>query len=298
MVQKIQEHASGNFCIQIDFAKNTPYPSRVFQGMSNLIDAFQNIDRTLVKSIDIQIEPALILEDIETGSLKTWLITMLDAAHDDALKNISWKPLVGQYLVKAKYIIINKLKGKTSITNRADIADIQEQLLQSAEATDVRRIPAYNPISQKEIVGCIERITSSLESLSKEDKAKYILPDEEVPFNLDFQISPEQIEDLITREEIQSKTTMIMKVKKPDYLGESKWEFIFDNHIIQVKILDDSWLSDFQERKLDVRPGDSIKADVLVRVKYDYDFNVINTYYEAEKITQILRPLVPNQLKF
>jgi hypothetical protein len=51
-------------------------------------------------------------------------------------------------------------------------------------------------------------------------------------------------------------------------------------------------------RKLDVRPGDSIKARVLVRTKYDYDFNVIGTYYDALEIIEILKPDNSSQLTF
>jgi len=298
MTLQDKQKIKADFCIEVDFNKNSENPSRVFRCMSDLIETFQQIDQTFVRSIDIQIETALILEDIETGSLKTWLINTLEAVNDDALKNIDWKPLVGQYLVKAKYIILKKIEGKTSITNRNDIIDIQRELLEFAESTNVRQIPAYNPVTQKDIVASIEKITIALEPLSKEDKVTYVTPDERVPFNLDIQISPEEIEDLITREQIEATCVMIMKVKKPDYLGESKWEFIFDNHIIHVKIVDTAWLEDFQKRKLDVRPGDSIKARVLVRTKYDYDFDVIGTYYDALEIIEILRPENSSQLTF
>lgn len=298
MTPQDKKKIRADFCIEIDFIKSSENPSRVFRSMSDLIEAFQGVDQTLVRSIDVQIETALMLEDIETGSLKTWLVNALKAVNDDALKNIDWKPLVGQYLVKAKYIILNKIEGKTSITNRNDIIEIQRELLEFAEHTNVRQIPAYNPVTQKEIITCIEKITTALEPLSNQDKATYVTPDARVPFNLDMHISPEEIEDLITREQIETACVMIMKVKKPDYLGESKWEFIFDNHIIHVKIVDVAWLEDFQKRKLDVRPGDSIKAKVLVRTKYDYDFDVIGIYYDALEIIEILKPDNSSQLTF
>jgi len=292
------KNLKADFCIEIDFDKNSENPSRIFQGMSNLIDAFQGIDGILVKSIDSKLETSLMLEDIETGSLKTWLRNTLNAFDDDALKNIDWKPLVGQYLKKGKYIILNKLEGKTTITNRKDIQEIQQELLEYAEKTNVRQMPTYSPISPKEVVTSIEKITTALEPLSKKDKASYIISEGATPFNLEFSISPEAIEELITKEEIASKCTMIMKVKKPDYLGESKWEFMFDNHIIYVKITDQEWLKKFQSREKDVRPGDSIRADVTIRTKYGYDLSVIGIYYEAIKIIEILKLNNMKQLGF
>ncbi len=76
------------------------------------------------------------------------------------------------------------------------------------------------------------------------------------------------VEELLTREVIPSQTVLILKVKKPDYLGTSKWEFVFE-HAIEAKILDVDWLVRFQNRREDVRPGDAIRAEVLTEVSTD-----------------------------
>jgi hypothetical protein len=54
----------------------------------------------------------------------------------------------------------------------------------------------------------------------------YIVPDEpEAEFNLTFNLALESIEDLIAKETLSSESEMLLKVKKPDYLGESIWDF-------------------------------------------------------------------------
>jgi len=85
--------------------------------MSGLLEAFHQLDVALVKSVDSKIEPMVLLEDIETGSLKAWLSYVLKAVDDQALKELDWKPLIGQYLVKAKYVVVNFLDGKTAISD-------------------------------------------------------------------------------------------------------------------------------------------------------------------------------------
>ncbi len=111
------ETPKADFCIEIDFEKRTESPSRVFRTMTELIETFQSIDKVLVDSIDTRIEPVVIMEDIETGSLKTWLgykiVYMLDGVEDEALKSIDWKKQIGKYLVKGKYFIIDYTKNKT-----------------------------------------------------------------------------------------------------------------------------------------------------------------------------------------
>ena len=58
-----------------------------------------------------------------------------------------------------------------------------------------------------------------------------------VGFNLEFELAPESIEDLVTKDKLMSQSEMILKVKKPDYLGESKWDFRHGGRSFPAKIL-------------------------------------------------------------
>ena len=68
------------------------------------------------------------------------------------------------------------------------------------------------------------------------------------------------------------------------YLGTSMWDVYYINRTISVKILDSEWLTQFQTREVDVRPGDSLKAEVLVDVGYGYDNNVVSEHFSVPKI--------------
>jgi len=56
-------------------------------------------------------------------------------------KNIDWKLLVGQYLVKAKYYILEFLKDRETINSIAEVDELRNLLLDVAKDTDVKRIP-------------------------------------------------------------------------------------------------------------------------------------------------------------
>src|SRR3989339_2241742 len=135
-----------DFIIKIDFEKGSRDPSRVFTTMSNLIETFQAIDADLAKTIDVSISPVLILEDVETGSLKSYLRNILESIDDNAIKGFDWKKIVGSYLYKAKYKILFFLKDKKQITDRSQIDLLQNDLLLLAEETNVRGLPGYAPI--------------------------------------------------------------------------------------------------------------------------------------------------------
>lgn len=284
-----------DFCIEIDFKKESEAPSRVFRALSDLIDAFHDFDVDLLQSIDSKIEPIVLLEDVEAGSVRTWLRTVLTLVNDDALKTLNWKPAVGVYLVKAKYYAIKFLDGKTQITIRKEIQELSKGLLALAEETDVRNIPAYSPLSEERILVNLERMTSATATLTEDDKVRYLTSEESTPFNISFKIIPEAIEDLITKETIESSMEMILRVKKPDYLGDSRWEFKYENKTIPMKVLDMEWLTDFQNRKIDVRPGDSIRAKVQIIAKYGYDLDVVSTHYNISKIIHVIPFNYPDQ---
>jgi hypothetical protein len=272
-----------DFGIQIDFDRDSPDPARVFRAMTGLIDSFQQLDRSLAGSIDVSIEPVLMLEDIEAGSLKTWLRTALLSTDDQALKSGEWKKVVGPYLVRTRYIVLRFLEGKEKLSSREDIARLQSELAAAAEETEARWIPMYSPVPTAKLLGGIQSVNDALSHLGQNDKAKFISDDGDANLNIGLQFSISEMEELLTREVISSESTMILKVKKPDYLGGSRWEFVFGRGI-EAKILDSDWLHRFQNRGVDVRPGDAIRAIVRTEVRYGYDGSVVGTSYTILKV--------------
>lgn len=289
MVYMVSDKPPADFCIEIQYTKKSEDPSRIFRAMAGLIDSCQGLDRHLVKTIDLNLEPVLMLEDIEIGSLKTWLSSRIKQIPDDSLYNLDWKPLIGQYLVRTKYVIIDFLQGKTSITNIRELKPVVEKIFSLAEETKVRRLPAYTPPEAKYLLEGIKDISTSLSILSKGDSALYITKEQKTQFNLDFNISPESIEELLAKETISNEGEMILKVKKPDYLGESMWDFRFGDKIIQVSVQDLNWLEKFQSRKVIIRPGDSIRGILKTSHRYDYNGELIGTSYQLTTVVDVMQ---------
>jgi hypothetical protein len=287
------KNQKADFCIEIDFQKGIGSPSRVFRAMTDLIETFQSIDKALVDSIDTKIEPIVVIEDIETGSLKTWLAYKISYGlreiDDDALKNIDWKKQVGKYLVKAKYIVLNYIENKTEIKSLNEIKELETKLLKSAEETDIIHFPSYAPVQRQRLLPNLNQLNKALGHLTKNDKAIYISSENSIEMNAEFNVTPEKLEELLTHETLKSKSEMILKVKKPDYLGESMWEFRFGTHPLEAKIIDINWLKDFQNREKDVRPGDSLRVIVETSVRYGYDNEVVGVHYDIIEVKEIIR---------
>jgi len=277
-----------DFAIYIDFKKDIGKPQRIFQTADALIRAMQKMDKSLCKTIDSKIEPLMMLEEIESGSLKIWLKSILESVEDEALKKLDWKPLVGKYLVKAKYAIIDFVnKGQSD--DKESLLELSKKIKEIAQETDVRHLPDYKAPNIAELADSIKEISEAKNFLDKEDRMQYIGDDKIINFDLSIEWTPEKFEDFLTKETVEfPEAPMILAIKKPDYLGCSAWELRHGRKRIDARIEDEEWLKKFQERKIDVRPGDALRCKVKQKFHYGFDNELIAEKYTITKVDDVL----------
>lgn len=275
------------FAIQIGFKKGEGNPQRVFKVAAGIISSFQRLDRILCNSIDNNIEPILMLEDIESGSIKIWLRNKLTAIDDQAIKDLDWKPAVGKYLVRAKYVYI---KWSNKDDNEATLSTLAKELKTIASETDIKHIPDYAPPSLQNLATITKEIDDVKGNLIDGDTMQYIAPDcDPVDFDLTIHWTDEELDNMVVNEISEFKDLpMNLILKKPDYLGESKWEFRHGKKPIFASITDESWLKDFHDRTYDIRPGDALKCLVTITNSYGYDHELIKETYTVTKVDKIL----------
>ena len=282
-----------DFCIEIDYVKGSGSPSRVFRAMSDLIEALQSVDSTLCEPLAFRLEPVLLLEDIEAGSVRTWLAQKINNIDDESLASGDYKKVVGSYLVKGKYAVVDFLNKTTEIRSAADIEPLERTLSALGEDAYVSRlIPTYRPIvSRQKLLSDVNKIATALEPLADDDKVKYIESGgRETSFNLSLAVAPETIDELLTRETLSASADMILKVKRPDFLGDSKWEFRYDRKVFIAKIADQEWLTRYRNGEVTLSPGDALKAHVESEVKYGFEHEVVSTQHTIMRVIDIIRP--------
>jgi hypothetical protein len=284
-----QMDTASTFELKIAFEKHSERPSRVFESMARMIDSLQLIDRDLLTPFDLRAQTYLILEDIKIGSLRTVLTTMLRSLDDESLKSGDWKKIVGNYLVKSKYQILHFLEDKKQITERGEIEDLASDIHKLAVETDVKKLPAYKPVPLSLLLRDIQQITVSLQPLNLSDTATFQARNREIHFNQNFQYHQEAVEALLTKETKTSERPERLKVKKPDYLGESMWEFVFQGRVIMAKIVDHNWLLSFQSRKIDVRPGDALSVLLQTQINYGFQGEEIAVHHRVSRVDEVIR---------
>jgi hypothetical protein len=277
-----------DFALRIDFKRGEQNPYRIFQAADLMIRALQGLDATLVRAIDTKIEPIMVLEEIESGSLIIWLRNILTATDDEALKKLDWKPAVGKYLVRAKHAYIRW-------ANRSEpertLMDLGREILSIAKETDVLQMPIYGAPPIQELVEAAKEVEAAKSPLIPgEDKISYISPGEtDVDFDLTVRWAPEDLISLAVKETAKFENMpMTLIVRRPDYLGSTKWDFRHGGRQISARIDDREWLSLFQSRKIDVRPGDALKCLVTAEHSYGYDNELIRDNITVTKVIEIL----------
>lgn len=294
METKVQ---SEEFEIIIDFIPGEGDANRVFRTMSGLIDAFQSLDEHLLSTLDISLEAKLVLDSVEAGSIKAKFRDLIAGIPDEVLRDGNLKKIIGHFLLKSKYAVLHWLEDKSEIGSRDDVRVLEGELQRIAEETQINRLPAYSAPRPEALLSDIQSMQKSLGHLREGDSARYNYGNESVSFNRELGISSEVVRDVLTKEIISNSGTRIVKVKKPDYLGQSMWALQSEGHAIDAKILDGDWLDEFQDRSIDVKPGDSLRVLLLEQISYGYEGEVVHRYYEIEKVYEVIKPSTAAQTK-
>jgi len=285
----LPEDKRPDFCLTIEFARDTKNPGRIFKSMASLIEAMEGIDSILIESIDSKIKPVLLLDSVESGSVKVWLKQFLEFFPDDGLNKLDWKPLVGQYLVKAKHFWLSKIDTKEPLPTRESIDAISTGINEIARETNVKLLPVYKKIPAIEIARGIKMLADATAKLDQGDSVKFSSDDGDALVPSSIIIEQSKINEILSFETIQNEAVKILMVRRPDFLGDTAWEFRHEDKKYPAKIDDNEWLEEFRDGKHDIRPGDALKVKILETTSYDMNGEVVSDTRSIIKILGVIR---------
>ena len=279
--------ANADFSFKIDFARGTGNPRRIFDAASALIDAFEVLDAALIEFIDSEIEPLMVLEDVEASSLRVFLKNVLSRVDDEALKTLDWKPVVGQYLVKAKYLALEFLDDRT-VVGRHSLSYLKEGLRRLAEETDVRHLPDYAPIHEGRLVTALDRMQEAKRELERDDRLTIELEGRsyEVDLSSDWEPS-EEIKPSDTKEST-SVGEITLTIRKPDFIKDTMWLFSHGKNTLSAPIHDAEWLARFHRREVLIAPGDALRCRVIFTYIYDDKGALIDQRIDIDRVLEVI----------
>ncbi|MCY4170815.1 MAG: hypothetical protein OXF08_04350 [Bacteroidetes bacterium] len=272
-----------DFGFDIEYKQEKGSAKRVFGATYRFIEACEECSQALVGSIGISIDPVIVLEDVEAGSIKTRFKIFYKTEGEEVIKSGDFWRIVCTYIIEGYKIIFNKTN---QIDQEPQLRDIQSDLYQLSKEVEIENIGILNPVSDQDIIGIVEKFESIKDFLITGDKAEFLLSEEiSVQIIQEIRVNIEKLQKEATRETLShSDTSMILIVKKPDYLGDSQWVFRHGRKAILAKIEDKNWLKDFQERRKHVRPGDALKCKVRIENSYGYNNEMLYSKYFGTSI--------------
>lgn len=286
-----------DFLLTINFPSGLKNPQRIFTAASECIAALQECDAMLLKSFPSSIRPVFVLEQVENGSLRIWLKQFLESIDDDALKNLDWKPAIGKYLVKGKYLLLKKLEGRKSLPEPLVLKQLSGELHELAKETDVLNMPAYSRIPEIELARQAQKISTALSRLEPGEHFALSGDDGEAVIDAEFRVTDNDIESLMVETTLENTTELFLMVRKPDFLGESKWDFRFNKRPLSVSIADKEWLSSFQAGEIDIRPGDALHVKMMEKVLYDSTGEVVSEEQTIIEVKDVIHKKTYKQLQ-
>lgn len=290
-----------DFTFGVDFEYGTGSASRVFAAVQDFIRACDAFDKHLITVVAPHITPMLLLGNIEAGSLRAILRYALRSLNDDDLRNFRLRRLLGTFLVDAKYFLLEWMAEerphslsvlREELVYIADRTLIDISLLQSrgeAMQEDFQSRPT-RPLRPEHLIKAIRGFQRVKSHLTQGDRAYMITHiGARHDMNLSVSFSAQELKALLVRTtKIVPPTYTTLIVRKPDYLGKSRWRVRHDDRDIAVKIEDREWLTRFQSRAVAVQPGDALVCAMRVEEEYDMEGHLVRERFIVEHVNTVV----------
>lgn len=263
-------------------------PSRVFDIAADLIRSFEEFDKTVIQSIDSRIETAFLLEDVEKSSLKVFLRNLLRQADDDAVKTLDWKPAVGQYLLKAKYAALEWLDKEIERDGKPSLPDLTEKIRLLAAETEVRVMPDYAPIKQSRLAQSLDAIQRAKSKLHDDESLTITLDKQSYSVKIKENWMPSEYVTEAEEQQLRNESDLVLVIRKPDFLGSTKWQFRHGKANISATISDEQWLEEFRTGKHALRPGDALRVRMRFEYRYGKNGDLLDQSQEVIRVYGVI----------
>ncbi|ALV25071.1 hypothetical protein CIG2463D_1506 [Campylobacter iguaniorum] len=263
------------YTLHFDF--DTESGANFFKNVSSFISSIDELNNVLCSYIDQEISTKVILEHVENGSLRARVRDVLKSIDNDKLRNYVKDPrdAIADFLIMAKDKLIVWLDDvPKQLPNRAN-----EIVCEILEATNLK--PCGYKNNETALLRALSNLSQSTKGFNMPPRINLNGNEREVKDSYEF--SPDDVDGVITQKS-QFQGSFI--IKKPDLAGASKWTII-NGKAIDVKIIDEEWISKLKSHEIALRYGDRISGTLITNSFIDKDLNVIDTDYFLDDILGI-----------
>lgn len=282
------ESVEGEIALVISYQPGKSEALGVLAGAMRLIESLDKLDRCLLSSVDSNLEPVSILNDVQHSSLKVLLARALRKLPDEHIATLDWKKWLGALLVKGKHKLLQKID--------ADAPEVRRVLSELEE--DYKAAPGgligYTPPTVADVQDALDEVS----------KARASLPGQRVTVQTEFgDIELAEVFSLETtppqdgpQQTLTNQGIEFFKVKAPDMLGAAQWQVLRNGRNMRVDMLHQQWVDAYHSRKFSILPGDSLKCRFEESVTYDASGNELARTLAVIEVLEIISPPVQQKL--
>jgi hypothetical protein len=197
---------------------------------------------------------------------------------------------MGPALVDAKYAAIGYL-DKDKETAASGAMELRETLRNLAATSDLRRLGDYAPIHEAKLVAALDSMQNAKRLLGPKDRLMLAAPGHKI-YKVDLTKTWDPSETIpintATTEEKHSEGEVILTIRKPDMVGQSKWQFARGKFPVFARVSDEEWLLRFHARKMSLHSGDAMRCKVKFTYIFDDRGTMIEEQIEVVKVLEII----------
>jgi hypothetical protein len=184
--------------------------------------------------------------------------------------------------------MVDYLKNRETIQDSREVYDLQRVIAEAARETGASEVRGYKLLPAIDVAHSVLLLSEGTTPLGPDDQAKYLSPDGVSEINGSFHVTAEKIEEVLTQRTIVNPCELILKVKKPDFLGDSMWDFRYEGKKLTAKVIDSRWLQNFHQGSVTIHPGDALEVAAEETVKYGYDQEVLAKHYRVIEVRSVI----------
>lgn len=276
--------------ITIHFDRGESDPVNVFESMARMIDGFKQLDRILIGSVAPDAEWVMVLEDVESASITSWIKNKISKIDDDALKEFDIRKQIGAYVVKAKYKVLEYLDNRERLEKEANLRQLAEDLTKLGFEIPSNPRLFHKHIDGIDLVQPLNRIQSAKALLGPKDAMTIKSEADEYSVDTSSVEPVEQAETVSVAHRRSGQMPMILLVKKPDYLGNSRWEFRHGASPIFAHVYDQEWLERFRSGEVILQPGSALHCSVDYTYEYDSTGTLLASRHDVVEVRSTMPP--------
>ena len=284
-VRAAAEPPTGHMEFTIDFRRDAGSVARVFAATHDFIVMCEKIDEELGRCVGLTTPPSIEVVRVELDSIRTFLRQVLERTEDSEIQDQGVRAFVHSFLIVGKHSLLEFFDASD---HRQEWERAVKRIHAAGHIGRPNSLPPFRPPRREKLLDTVVHYKRMKGRLKPGDQAYLEAGDFRHRVRRSVRVDPQTIEELKVASRSDQTYTTTVTVKKPDFLGNSKWDVYFNGQLVKAAIEDDSWLRRYQEGGVEMRPQDGLTCRLRVEESYGRDGRWLFTRYYIQKVLDVV----------